>query len=160
MSQYDGLNLPELLALMHEPVMPELVPWLPQTPGWWIVLGWLAAVLLLVAWQIAKRRRRTRYRRDALAELKAIAARRDIDADQVAQHIATVLKRTALAAYPRADVASLHGRDWARFLTESAGNDSTIASAADDLAAAAYRPNADPGALSRPAQRWIRLHRA
>jgi flagellar biosynthesis/type III secretory pathway M-ring protein FliF/YscJ len=76
-SQYDGLNLPELLALMHKPVAPEAVPWLPQTPGWWIVLGWLIAVLFLVAWQLVKRRRRNRYRRDALAELKAIASRRE-----------------------------------------------------------------------------------
>jgi hypothetical protein len=159
-SQYDGLNLPELLALMHKPVAPEAVPWLPQTPGWWIVLGWLIAVLFLVAWQLVKRRRRNRYRRDALAELKAIASRRDIDADRAAQCIASVLKRTALVAYPRADVASLYGPDWARFLTESAGNDPQIASAAVDLAAAAYRPDADPSALSRPARRWIRLHRA
>jgi hypothetical protein len=124
------------------------------------VLGWLFAVVFLVAWQVVKRRRRNRYRRDALAELGAIASRRDIAADQAAQRIASVLKRTALVAYPRADVASLHGPDWARFLAESAGNDPQIANAADDLAAAAYRPDADPGALSGPARRWIRLHRA
>jgi predicted negative regulator of RcsB-dependent stress response len=160
LSQYDGLNLPELLALMHDLVVPDPVPWLPQTPGWWIVLGWLVAVVILAAWQIVRRRRRNRYRRDALAELKTIVSQPDIDSAQAAQRIAAVLKRTALAAYPRADVASLYGADWARFLTESAGNDAQIANAAEDLAAAAYRPGADPHKLSRPARRWIRLHRA
>jgi hypothetical protein len=78
-SQYDGLNLPQLLDLMHGLVMPEPVPWLPQTPGWWIVLGWLLAVLLLAVWQLVRRRRRNRYRRDALAELDAITVRQDMD---------------------------------------------------------------------------------
>ena len=160
MSQYDGLNLPQLLDLMHGLVMPEPVPWLPQTPGWSIVLGWLVAVLLLAAWQIVKRRRRNRYRRDALAELEAIAARRDIEPAESAQRIATVLKRTALVAFPRADVAALYGKDWAKFLSETADNDAQIADAADMLATAAYRPDADPDALTRPARRWIRLHRA
>ena len=160
MSQYDGLNLPELLALMHDLAMPAAVPWLPQTPGWWIVLAWLVAVLFLAVWHFARRRRRNRYRRDALAELKAIEAESGIDAAKTAQRIAAVLKRTALVAYPRQDVAGLYGTEWARFLAESAGNDRQVAEAADELAAAAYRPGVDPSALSRPARRWIRLHRA
>ena len=160
MSQYDGLNLPELLALMHDLVMPEPVPWLPQTPGWWITLGWLLAVLLLAVWQVIKRRRRNRYRRDALAELDAIAAQRDIEPAESAQRIAAILKRTALVAYPRQDVAGLYGTKWARFLTETVGNDRQIADAAEELAASAYRPGADPSMLIRPARRWIRRHRA
>jgi hypothetical protein len=159
-SQYDGLNLPDLLALMHGPVMPEPVAWLPATPGWWIVLGWLMAVIVLAALQLEGRRRRNRYRRDALAELKAIEARMHDDPVVSAQRIAAVLKRTALVAYPRRDVAGLHGAEWARFLTESADNDPQIAKAADDLAAAAYRPDANPQVLSSPARRWIRRHRA
>ena len=160
MNQYDGLNLPELLALMHDLVVPEPVPWLPQTPGWLIVLGWLVAAVILAAWQIVKRRRRNRYRRDALAELRAIDTEANTDPAIAAQRIATVLKRTALVAYPRADVARLYGTEWARFLTESAGNDPQVASVAEDLAAAAYRPTVDPKELSGPARRWIRLHRA
>ena len=160
MSQYDGLNLPQLLDLMHGLVMPEPVAWLPQTPGWWIVLGWLLAVLLLLAWQFARRRQRNRYRRDALTELRSIAAQTELGPAESAQHIAALLKRTALAAYPREDVAALYGRDWAQFLKESAGNDPQIAEAADLLAAAAYRPDVDGSVLARPARRWIRLHRA
>jgi len=159
-SQYDGLNLPQLLDLMHGLVMPGPVAWLPQTPGWWIVLGWLLAVLLLLAWQFAKRRQRNRYRRDALTELRSIAAQTELGPGESAQRIAVLLKRTALAAYPRKDVAALYGRDWAQFLKESAGNDPQIAEAADLLAAAAYRPDVDGSVLARPARRWIRLHRA
>jgi len=159
-NQYDGLNLPQLLELMHGLVMPEPVAWLPQTPGWWIVLGWILAMLFLLAWQFARRRRRNRYRRDALAELKAIAAQPELGPAESAQRIAALLKRTALVAYPREDVAALYGDDWAGFLKQSAGNDRQIADAADRLAAAAYRPDADGSVLTEPASRWIRLHRA
>lgn len=160
MSQYDGLNLPQLLDLMHGIVVPEPVSWLPSTPGWWIVLGWLLAVVVLAALQLARRRRRNRYRRDALAELKAIEARMHDDPALSAQRIAEVLKRAALVAYPREDIASLYGPGWARFLTESANHDRQVADAAESLATAAYRPDAHPDALVRPARRWIRLHRA
>ena len=160
MSRYDGLNLPQLLDLMHGLIVPEPIPWLPATPGWWTVLGWLLALLFLAAWQIVKRRRRDRYRRDALAELKAIEADSSADPAMAAQRIAAVLKRTALVAYPRKDVAGLYGTEWARFLTESSNNDRRIAQAAESLAAAAYRPDADPHVLHAPARRWIRRHRA
>lgn len=160
MSQYDGLNLPQLLELLHGLVMPEPVAWLPETPGWWIIFCWLVAVMLLAVWQIVKRRRRNRYRRDALAELRAIAARPELGPAESAQYVAALVKRTALAAYPREEVAALYGADWAQFLRESAGNDRQIADAADRLAAAAYHPDADGSELSQPARRWIRLHRA
>ena len=160
MSQYDGLNLPQLLDRMHGLAMPEPVPWWPQTPGWWIVVGWLLAVIALLAWQFVKRRRRNRYRRDALAELRTIETDSRTDPALAAQRIAAVLKRTALVAYPREQVAALYGRDWARFLTESVGNDRQVAAAAEELAAAAYRSNPDPKALNGPARRWIRRHRA
>lgn len=160
MSQYDGLNLPQLLELMHELVIPERVAWLPETPGWWISLGWLFAVVLLAGWHFIKRRRLNRYRRDALAELRTIEAQTELGPTESAQRIATLLKRTALVAYPREDVAALYGGDWAQFLRESARDDRQIAEAAELLAAAAYHPDANGSELARPARRWIQLHRA
>ena len=160
MNQYEGLNLPQLLELMRGLAMPEPMAWLPRTPGWWIVFGWLVAVLMLAGWQLAMRRRRNRYRRDALAELDTIETQPALGPAESAQRIATLLKRTALVAYPREDVAALYGADWIRFINESANNDRQIKDAAELLAAAAYHPDADGRALCKPARRWIRLHRA
>ena len=158
--RFEGLNLPQLLDLMHALVVPEPVPWLPQTPGWWVLCGWALAVAVLVVVAIARRRRRNRYRREALASLDAIAAQPQMSAAESARRVADVVKRAALAAYPRARVAGLYGRDWARFLCESAGNDRQVMEAAESLASAAYRPDADGRSLLRPARRWVRLHRA
>lgn len=159
MNPYEGLNLPDLIALMHELVVPAPVSWLPQTPGWWVVSGWLFGVMVLGVWWLRLQRRRNRYRRDALAELRAIEAQSELSPQESAQHIAALIKRTALIAWPRKDIASLYGADWARFLTNSANDDSQVAGAAESLAAAASRPDADGTKLAAPARRWIRRHR-
>ena len=145
---------------MHGLVMPDPVPLLPETPGWLILSGWLLAVSILAARYLTKRRRASRYRREALAVLKTIEGQSDLSPAESGQRIAALLKRTALAAYPRQQVASLTGTDWAQFLKESTRNDQQVADAAEMLAAAAYWPDADGRELSAPVRRWIRLHRA
>ena len=126
---YEGLNLPELLQLMHDIVPAEPVPWTPQTAGWAVVGAWLLTIAVLAAWHGLKVRRRNRYRREALAILKSIAAESDPDSAIAAQRVAALLKRTALVAYPRAEIAGLHGGEWAAFLRRSTRNDPVVARA-------------------------------
>lgn len=160
MSRYEGLNLPELLALMNDIVHPEPVPWTPQTVGWLVVAAWLGAVLAAIAWNRLQTWRRRRYRREALAILETIEGLDGQDPAVTAQQVASVLKRTALAAYTRTEIAALHGDDWAAFLCRSAGNDPIVERAAAELADAAYAPDADGRRLLEPARRWIEVHRA
>lgn len=160
MSRFDGLDLAGLMQLLHGVSEPDPVSMLPVTPGWWIVFAWLLAVLVLAILYFLQSYRRNRYRREALATLAAIDKQKELSPDRSAQLIATLLKRTALAAYPREDVAALIGQDWAEFLVKSANADPKVADAAPMLAASAYRPDADGRLLSDPARRWIRLHRA
>ena len=145
---------------MHGLVIPDPVSLMPMTSGWLILAGWLLAGLILTVRHLFKLRRRNRYRREALALLKTIENEQDLCPVESAQRIAVLLKCTALAAYPRREVASLSANDWAQFLKDSANNDPQISDAAEMLAAAAYRPDADGRELSAPARRWIRLHRA
>ena len=160
MSRYDGLNLPQLIELMHELVLPDPVSRLPEGPGWWLLAGWLTAVSALLLARFLERLRRNRYRRTAAAALADIARKADSNPAAAASAIAVLLKQTALVAFPRDKVASLTGSDWARFLRESADGDAVIDAAADRLASAAYRPDADGGQLVAAAERWIRVHRA
>ncbi|MCB1854160.1 MAG: DUF4381 domain-containing protein [Halieaceae bacterium] len=97
-----------------EVVSPADVSWWPQTVGWlWLgaaLLAWLGYRLwrLLVHWY------RNRYRREAIARLRALpatAAPPGLVAD-----INRLLKLTALAAFPRGEVASLSGEEWVAFL--------------------------------------------
>jgi hypothetical protein len=156
---YEGLNLPQLLELMHERVVPEPIPWMPQTGGWWILAAWLGAIILILAVYAYRKWAANAYRREALQALKDLAAHAQADPTHTATQIAILVKRTALAAYPRQQVAPLYGDQWAEFLREAARDDPVIDQAADELARAAYRADVDGAALVAPARRWIRVHR-
>lgn len=160
MSQYEGLNLPQLLDLLHDIVRPDPAAWTPQTIGWVIASLWLAAVLVLIGWNRYRYWRNNRYRREALVVLQSIEVAAADNPEASAGDLAALLKRTALVAYPRPTVAHLYGVDWARFLSESASNDRDVTAAAEQLAAAAYRADADARPLIAPARRWIKVHRA
>ena len=157
--RYEGLNLVDLLALVHDIVQPAAPAFVPGTAGWWVLTTWLFAMAMILTISIARRRRRNRYRRAAEAELNSIALAADEDPAANAARIAVLLKRTALAAYPRRRVASLTGPDWASFLIESSGGDSLVTARAESLAHAAYRKDVDGRELIPAARRWIRRHR-
>lgn len=98
----------------HEVVAPAAISWLPQTAGWW----WLAVILLLFAAHRGSRRLRTwyanRYRREASARLRAMR-HAAVGQDWLGE-LNRLLKLTALAAFPRPQVAGLSGADWVAFL--------------------------------------------
>lgn len=152
----EDLDLLGLLDRLHDVVPPDPVSLLPSAPGWWVLLTWLLAAVALRGLEAQRRRVRDAYRRAALAELDRIEGRDE----GLAEAIAVLLKRTALAAYPREAVATLHGDAWAAFLIRSAGDDPVVADAASSLARAAYVGDQDGRRLLGPARRWIELHRA
>jgi hypothetical protein len=92
--------------------------------------------------------------------LADIEADTSLDASTSAGRIAELVKRTALAAYPRDTVASLYGKTWSEFLVASANHDKRVAAGADELASAAWSPDAGGPYLVPAARRWIRVHRA
>jgi hypothetical protein len=154
-TSYEGLNLPQLLDLMHGLELPEAPGGLPQGPGWWLLAGWLVAVACIGLFARIRARQRDHYRRDALEALSRI----DVSSPDAGAEIGAVLKRTALAAYPRERVASLTGRAWAEFLKET-GADAEVAASAEALARAAYAPTGDAAPLVLAAERWVLRHRA
>ena len=149
----EGLNLVELLDLLDPVPEPARVAMTPQTPGW-IALGLVLLALLLWAAVILLRRYRANaYRRAALAELQALPRGQDTPAQ-----IAVLLKRTALAAYPRDQVAGLHGDSWLRFLDAHFPGDGFCTGPGQVLALAPWRPTADDPALTALAREWILKH--
>ena len=117
------------------------------------------ALALLARWALLRWRRwqRDRYRRDALARLASLAG----DPEHQLATTAIILKSTALAAYPRREVASLSGSNWLGWLEARGARFSD--SSRRLLAEGQYRPRCAVEAaaveqLVAEAAAWVRYH--
>lgn len=149
--EWKGLSLVDLFDLLEPAPEPAPISMMPQTAGW-IWLG-LALTLLVggAAWLLHRRRLANAYRRAALAELNQATTTTEL---------AVILRRTALAAYPRTDVASLHGNAWLEFLNSVSGDEDFSGSRAEVLVTAPYAgATTATDDLKSLVRRWIKNHR-
>lgn len=145
-------NLVDLIALLLPPQEPRPVSMIPQTAGWIVLTGSLLLLAAYLLWRWRKAYLANAYRRAAIKALKAAGE------DPVA--IAEVLRRAALAAFPRSEVAGLSGDDWLAFLDETGGCADFLHGQGRVLALAPYRsPGQKAEALPRIAAQWVRNHR-
>lgn len=156
------MNDPGSLQNLNDIVLPGAVPWWPPAPGWYVVLIVMAAVLLWGAFRTLKAWRKNSYRRQAVQELSKIRKQ----GSTAAVDIPVLLKRAALSAWPRIDVAGLTGSAWHGFLDRTAPGASfppTAALILDRLsysARGAYEPSREEFELLCAATEcWIRRHR-
>ncbi|MCT4373510.1 DUF4381 domain-containing protein, partial [Yangia mangrovi] len=133
----DAESLVGLINQLIEPVPPEPVSLVPQTWGWVALAVLLAVLALWGLWRGHRRHVANAYRRAALAELGRAGTTAEL---------AAILRRAALAAFPRAEVASLTGADWTAFLSRT-GKSRFPDTAGEELRRAPYR---DPAAAPSP----------
>jgi len=150
-------------------VVPAPVSWMPQTWGW-IAVAVVAAALgawLYLRWR--REREANRYRAEAIEAIEALGSRM-ADAQSRAAAlaaIAPIVKRAALAAWPRTEVASLTGDEWIAFLRAHSAGASLTDPVARLLGDLEYR---SPDALASmsadeakacvvAAREWIGSHR-
>jgi uncharacterized protein DUF4381 len=103
---------------LRDVMLPEPVGAWPPAPFLWVLLG--MAVLgsaVLLRWGVV-RWRAGAYRREGLVRLRHLEMLLETDGKEIAvlREVSVLLKRVALAAYPRKQVAPLFGNDWLRFL--------------------------------------------
>ncbi len=103
---------------LRELAYPDAIPLVPQTPGWIAVGVLLVLALFWLGWLVYRRRQKNAYRRQATKHLAAIASSTASPAE-----LPFILRRAALRAFPRKDVASLHGDAWRIWLNDSAGRE-------------------------------------
>lgn len=103
------------LENLNDIIVPEPVPFWPPAPGW--TISGLILLSFLIPWLIQAWRRyqADSYRREALRQADSI---HQLDDPQVQLiRLLDLLKRTALTAYPREQVAALSGEAWWTFLS-------------------------------------------
>ncbi|MEK7949205.1 DUF4381 domain-containing protein [Luteolibacter soli] len=144
---------PASLERLHDLVVPPPVPWWPPTPGWAMVLVALTLVMLALLTKAFIRWQADRYRREALHLLE--------DPDTKPAEWSALLKRTALAVWPREEVAHLTGKEWLAFLDRTAGMTVFSTGAGNAIESIAFDPKAagEGGDLKAAVREWIQRHR-
>ena len=148
------------LDRLHDIVEPPAIDAWPPAAGFWFVAALLLVWLAALAWGGWSRYRRDGYRRQALAQLHRLSKQ---PGDDALPELAELLKRTALAAYPREQVAALNGDDWLRFLDCSAATNAFANGPAKRLASISYHRNRcavpeQTKAVFAAAEHWVRHH--
>ena len=156
-------NTVDALAGLRAYHLPDAPSWWPPAPGWW----GLALLLLLagtaLAWWLVRRRYRHAAYRQALHELHALrntlAEGRDVAA--FVRGLSKLLRRYAIALYPRQQVAALSGENWLRFLDRHADGNHFLHGPGRQLLDAPYRrqPEAATAELATLVENWIRRNR-
>ena len=112
------MNPVDPLAALRDIHVPDPPGFWPPAPGW-IGAACLATAVGVAAAVVAARRWRAgRPRREALAELKSLRDRHGAGAQdaEIAMELSTLVRRFALARYPRGEVAGLTGERWIAWL--------------------------------------------
>lgn len=129
---------------------PEVPPWWPLAPGWWIALALALVLLAFAVRRLQPRWRHYRLRRRLLAELEAAAS---------AAEISQLLRAAALARFPQHTAAGLHGADWIAFLDahdRTPGRFAALGGALTEMPYRAPRAGDDVAPLRAAARSWLR----
>jgi len=159
---------PTSLQNLNNIVLPEAIGWWPLAVGWYFLFGLLLIMLTWFAYASIRRWSNNRYRRAALQQLQLLAD--DIQTtgkrDASLRQIPVLLKRTALSVYPRAQLASLTGKDWHDFLNSKVSKPSFPEPTANLLDEISYSvgdlSKVDAQAaddLLRASHHWLKHHR-
>lgn len=157
------MNPTDPLAQLKDIHTPDPISWWPLAWGWWVVIALCLALLtLIIVWAI-KRKRRARYRKQALAELHRLA-KNELNAGEFIAAINHLLKRVVQhqSSHTQASASTLSGHAWLTYLDQSQAKNSTAfrEGAGRALGEAAYRPNpsVDRQAVVALANRWIKQY--
>ena len=171
--QTQPTDVPALEGL-HDIVVPEAVAWVPQTAGWYLLGVGVLAIVARGLYALFRHHQANRYRRTALDQLAAIEARVSASDPEPAERgraladLPALLKRTALGAGARRDIASLTGDAWLAYLDRAYGGTGFSDGPGRLLPTLAYAsparwsdlPRADVAALIELTRIWIRRRRA
>jgi len=148
------------LSQLRDIHLPERVSWWPPAPGWWLPATF-GVLLLALALYLVRRPRQNRWRRAALAQwqrLRADWTTGDIDGATAARELSVLLRRVALARFPRHQVAALSGEAWLAFLDSAVPEQPLFSSGPGRAlleAPYAVQAEVDAEALFEACGRWL-----
>lgn len=111
---------PDPLSQLRDYHLPDPVDWWPPAPGWWVLTILIIAVLSALVHWLWKQHRGRAALRQARRELLQLRTEHTRNADDAAllRGLSRLLRRFALARFPREQVAGLSGEAWLAFLDQ------------------------------------------
>ena len=153
----EQLPLYELVELLDKTMTPAPISYFPQTLFWQLSAFFIVVLLLTWSFRHYRNFRANAYRRAALKELERLKASKRSD---FAPALSALLKRVALTAFSRSEIAGLVGADWLSFLDQCYPGDAFSkgvgAALGSDIYALDYGCN--EAALTALAREWILTH--
>lgn len=101
--------------------LPEAISWWPPAIGWWI-LAVLIPLCAYLSYKLYRHITRKTALKAAKKQFKCLRQDQQLTKQEQLVAISSLMRRTAVSLYPRADVASLTGEDWLNFLDKSISN--------------------------------------
>ena len=146
---------------LEDIILPTAVSIWPLAWGWWFVF--VITVILIVALFLLIKRHRKKwgYRKVALTLLKKEYQQwqKNHHSQQSCQTMLTILKRTAITAFPQEKVNSLYGQAWVDFLNKQVKQpiNATLSQAICEMQ---YQPaaNTDIQLIYKYCKLWIKTH--
>ena len=152
---------------LRDIAIPDAVGIWPPAPFVWVLLGAVCLGLAALIWQGIARWRAGAYRREGLARLSQIEEKFLSKGEEIAAlaELSVLLKRVALARFPRKQVAPLCGEKWLKFLDStckggkfSSGPGQLLMAATDSRVEELTIHSDDARQLVRLAGIWIKTH--
>lgn len=159
---------PYSLENLQDIVEPAAISWWPPATGLWILLALLLVWMIAIGLRFWIRYRRNGYRREAQVLLKQITPGMQPEKTRgsALAEVALLLKRTALSAYSREDVAELSGDEWLAFLDRSGQTQDFSKGTAAIIGKISWQPQAganlsdqELNEIISTVQHWINHHR-
>lgn len=148
----------KLLEQLKDIQLPPLISWWPLAPGWYGLI--LLVMISIITFALGRYYyNKTRIKREALKILKNYEQQYFItagDSQLISAKLSELLRRVALAYFPRSEVARLYGHEWLTFLNRT-GKNIDFESVGESLLLLPYqtKQNADLSPLFYCVKSWI-----
>lgn len=108
----------DLLTQLRDIHYPNPIPIWPLATGWYVIIILGLLLLMLVGYFAVRYLQKPRLKQAVLIRIEKL--QQQDSSLNIAEELSMLLKRAALAAYSRREVASLHGEQWLSFLDRTA----------------------------------------
>lgn len=146
----------KILAQLRDIHHPSPVPFWPLAPGWYALILLVSLVIGFIVYSCYRYIRKHRVRKIVLMRLEQLQQQQE-DMN-VPEALSMLLKRAALFAYPRKQVAGLFGEQWLAFLDKTAMTSEFSAGLGRVLITYPYKNSQEelPEALFLLIKQWVK----